>query len=508
MSQQQKAMLIIMDGWGINRNPASSAIEAANTPFTDSLYLQYPNTGLLTHGEYVGLPEDQMGNSEVGHMNLGAGRVVYQDLMLINKKVQSGELGKNEVLLAAFEYAKSNQKKVHFMGLVSDGGIHSHINHLKALIKSAQENGVQHSFVHAFTDGRDTDPKSGLPFMQDLHNFCLNTPTKIASVCGRYYAMDRDKRWERIKLAYDLLMKGKGEKFANAVAGIQASYANNVTDEFIKPIAVTDETGNPLAVIEQDDVVICFNFRTDRCREITTVLTQKEMSDFGMQTLPLYYVTMTIYDAGFANVKTIFGKDNIPNSLGEVISKNGLTQLRIAETEKYPHVSFFFSGGREETFEGEERIMIPSPKVATYDLQPEMSAQEVKNAVIEYIDEKTPDFICLNFANTDMVGHTGVFSAAVKAAETVDSCVEEVVKKALEKNYAVLVTADHGNADYIVNTDGTPNTAHTKNIVPLFFISNFYKDTMQPGKLADIAPTILKIMNLEIPKEMDGTPLF
>ena len=508
MSQQQKAMLIIMDGWGINRNPASSAIEAANTPFTDSLYLKYPNTGLLTHGEYVGLPEDQMGNSEVGHMNLGAGRVVYQDLMLINKKIQTGELGENEVLLAAFEYAKANQKKVHFMGLVSDGGIHSHIKHLKALIQIAQDNGVQQSFIHAFTDGRDTDPKSGLAYLEELETFCTDKPVKIASVCGRYYAMDRDKRWERIKLAYDLLVKGEGEKFTDAMSGIKASYANDVTDEFIKPLVVTDEIGVPLALMEKDDVVICFNFRTDRCREITTVLTQKEMPDYGMQTLPLYYVTMTIYDAGFKHVKTIFGKDNIPNSLGEVVSKNGLTQLRIAETEKYPHVSFFFSGGREETFDGEERIMIPSPKVATYDLQPEMGAHQVKQAVIEYIEEKAPDFICLNFANTDMVGHTGVFSAAVKAAETVDACVKEVVTKALEKNYAILVTADHGNADYIVNTDGSPNTAHTKNIVPLFFISNFYKDTMQPGKLADIAPTILKIMNLEIPEEMDGTPLF
>lgn len=500
-------MLIIMDGWGINRNPSTSAIEAANTPFTDSLYLDYPNTGLLTHGEYVGLPEDQMGNSEVGHMNIGAGRVVYQDLMLINKKVQDGELDKNETLLAAFDYAKQNNKKVHFLGLVSDGGIHSHIHHLKALIKSAKENGVQNSFVHAFTDGRDTDPKSGLSFMVDLQNYCALTPTKIASVCGRYYAMDRDKRWERIKLAYDLLVHGEGEKSNNAVDAIKASYAKDVTDEFIKPIVITNENGNAIAKIEQNDVVICFNFRTDRCREITTVLTQQNMPETGMMTLQLYFVTMTIYDASFSNVKTIFGKDNIVNSLGEIIAKNGLTQLRIAETEKYPHVTFFFSGGREELFAGEERIMIPSPKVATYDLQPEMSAHEVKNAVIEHIDEKTPDFICLNFANTDMVGHTGVFSAAVKAAETVDSCVKEVVEKALEKDYVILVTADHGNADYIVNPDGTPNTAHTKNIVPLFLISNSYKGTIQPGKLADIAPTILKIMNLEIPEEMDGTTL-
>lgn len=508
MSTQQKAMLIIMDGWGINRNPASSAIEAANTPFTDSLYLNYPNTGLLTHGEYVGLPEDQMGNSEVGHMNLGAGRVVYQDLMLINRKIQTSELAENTVLLEAFKYANANNKNIHFMGLVSDGGIHSHSNHLKALIKYAKDNGVQNSFVHVFTDGRDTDPKSGLHFIEDLEKYCTATSTKIASVCGRYYAMDRDKRWERIKVAYDLLTQGIGEKYASATAGIQASYEKDITDEFIKPIVITNTDGQPLTTIQKDDVVICFNFRTDRCREITSVLTQKDMPEQSMQTIPLYYVTMTIYDATFQNIKTIFGKDNIENSLGEVISKNGLTQLRIAETEKYPHVSFFFSGGREENFEGEERIMIPSPKVATYDLQPEMSACEIRNAVIEFIEEKAPHFICLNFANTDMVGHTGVFSAAVKAAETVDSCVQAVVTKALENDYAIFLTADHGNADYIVNADGSPNTAHTKNIVPLFFINNFYKGTMQPGKLADIAPSILKVMNLEIPKAMDGTPLF
>lgn len=501
-------MLIIMDGWGINRNPANSAIEAANTPFTDSLYLNFPNTGLLTHGEYVGLPDDQMGNSEVGHMNLGAGRVVYQDLMLINKKVQTGELAANAVLLEAFNYAKTHNKNVHFMGLVSNGGIHSHSNHLKALIKYAKENGVQNSFVHVFTDGRDTDPKSGWKFVKEIEDVCTNTPTQIASVCGRYYAMDRDKRWERIKLAYDLLTKGIGENYRSATEGIKASYDKDITDEFIQPIVITDDNGNPTATIQADDVVICFNFRTDRCREITTVLTQKNMPEFEMQTLPLHYVTMTIYDATFKNVNTIFGKENIENSLGEVIAKNRLTQLRIAETEKYPHVSFFFSGGREETFEGESRIMIPSPKVPTYDLQPEMSAYEVRDAVIEFIEEKTPHFICLNFANTDMVGHTGVFSAAVKAAETVDACVKEVVTKALEKDYAIFLTADHGNADYIVNADGTPNTAHTKNIVPLFLISNFFKGTMQPGKLADIAPSILKIMNLEIPKEMDGTPLF
>lgn len=507
MSQQKKAMLIIMDGWGINRNPKSSAIEAANTPFVDSLYLKYPNTGLLTHGEYVGLPEDQMGNSEVGHMNLGAGRVVFQDLMLINHKVKTGEISENKVVLDAFNYAKTNHKKVHFIGLVSDGGIHSHTNHLKALIKSAKEYGVEQSYVHAFTDGRDTDPKSGLAFMEDLQQYCNNTPTKIASICGRYFAMDRDKRWERIQLAYNLLVNGIGENFSNVIDAISTSYKKDVTDEFIKPIVIVDENGQPLTKIENDDVVICFNFRTDRCREITTVLTQHDMPEFQMQTLPLYYVTMTIYDEKFVNVQPIFGKDNIPNSLGEVIATNGLTQLRIAETEKYPHVTFFFSGGREDVFSGEERIMIPSPKVATYDLQPEMSAYEIKDAVINYIDENEPDFICLNFANTDMVGHTGVFSAAVKAAETVDACVQQVVTKALEKNYTIFLTADHGNADYIVNEDGSPNTAHTKNIVPLFLISNDFIGTMQPGKLADIAPTILSVMNIEIPSEMNGNVL-
>lgn len=501
-------MLIIMDGWGINKNPSTSAIEAAKTPFTDSLYLKYPNTGLLTHGEYVGLPEDQMGNSEVGHMNLGAGRVIYQDLMLINKRIQTGEFYNNPTILDAFHYAKSYNKPVHFIGLVSDGGIHAHISHLKALIKSANENGIKQSYIHAFTDGRDTDPKSGVRFIREIEEYIINTPTNIASICGRYYAMDRDKRWERIKLAYDLLTKGEGQKFSNASEAIAASYNKEVTDEFIQPISIVDNHNTPIAVINEGDVVICFNFRTDRCREITTVLTQQDMPEYGMHTMSLYYVTMTIYDETFKSVKTIFGKENISNSLGEVISKNGLTQLRIAETEKYPHVSFFFSGGREETFTGEERIMIPSPKVATYDLQPEMSAHEVKDSVIRYIDDKSPDFICLNFANADMVGHTGVFSAAVKAAETVDACVEEVVKKALEKEYCIFLTADHGNSDYLVNEDGTPNTAHTKNIVPFFLISNHLNKPLQPGKLADIAPTILKVMNLPIPQEMDGTVLY
>lgn len=500
-------MLIIMDGWGMNRNPKVSAIEAADTPFVDSLLLKYPNTGLFTHGDYVGLPSHQMGNSEVGHMNLGAGRVVYQDLMLINNKIKTGELAENKVLLEALNDAVKNKKQLHFMGLVSDGGIHSHIDHLKALISLAKKVGVEKSFVHAFTDGRDTDPESGADFIGNLQSFCKDTSTKIASVCGRYYAMDRDKRWERIKLAYDLLVNGVGKKFSNPVDGIKTSYNNKVTDEFIKPIVVADESGNPLTKIEKDDVVICFNFRTDRCREITIVLTQEDKPDFQMKTIPLHYVTMTIYDERFKNVQTIFGKENVVNSLGEIISKKGLKQLRIAESEKYPHVTFFFSGGREKEFDGEERILIPSPKVATYDLQPEMSANGIKDAVIEKIEKDAPDFICLNFANTDMVGHTGVFSAAIKAAETVDKCVNAVVTKALEKDYFIFLTADHGNSDYLVNEDGSPNTSHTKNIVPLFLISNSYRGRVQPGKLADLAPTILKVMNIEIPKEMDGTIL-
>ncbi len=504
----KKVMLIIMDGWGINNNPEESAIASAKTPFVDSLYQHYANTALLTHGLYVGLPADQMGNSEVGHMNLGAGRIIYQDLALINNKIESGSLFFNETLLAAFDYAKKQHKKVHFLGLVSDGGIHSHIEHLKALIRFANDREVENSFVHAVTDGRDTDPKSGLGFLNELDQFCKSTKTKIASVCGRYYAMDRDKRWERVQKAYDLYVNGKGSAFDTAEAGIKSSYENGITDEFILPFYIKDENGNALATISQDDVVICFNFRTDRCREITTVLTQTDMPEFNMHTLPLYYVTMTVYDEKYKNVKTVFGKENVVDSLGEILSKNNCTQLRIAETEKYPHVTFFFSGGKEDVFEGEERIMIPSPKVATYDLQPEMSAYEVRDAVIKYIDENAPDFICLNFANSDMVGHTGVFAAAIRAVETVDACVRDVVTKALEKDYAILLTADHGNSDYMVNYDGSPNTAHTKNVVPLFLIDKHLHPVLQPGKLSDIAPTILKIMDIPIPKAMNGTVLF
>jgi 2,3-bisphosphoglycerate-independent phosphoglycerate mutase len=507
MSSSSKAFLIVMDGWGIEKDPSISAIEAANTPFVDSLFRQYPNTTLLTYGEHVGLPDDQMGNSEVGHMNIGAGRIVWQDLLLIDKEIESGNFFKNKSLLKAFSHAVENNKPVHFFGLVSEGGVHSHIRHLKALVKMAADNGVQQSYIHAFTDGRDTDPKSGLPVIEDLEKFIANTPTRIASVCGRYYAMDRDKRWERVKKAYDLLINGIGSKHSSAAEAIAESYAKGVTDEFIEPAIIVNKDGKPNAVIQPDDVVISFNFRTDRCREITQVLTQKDMPEFKMATLSLYYLTMTVYDDTFKNVHVAYGKDVIPNTLGEVISKNGLTQLRIAETEKYPHVTFFFSGGREQPFEGEDRILVNSPKVTTYDLQPEMSAFEVRDRCREKILKDQPDFICLNFANADMVGHTGVFHAAVKAAETVDACVQTLVETALPLGYHIFLTADHGNADCMVNPDGSVNTAHTKNLVPLFYLHKNNRPEIRQGKLADIAPSILHVMGLPIPEEMTGNIL-
>ncbi len=504
MLKNKKAFLIIMDGWGINTDASSSAIQAANTPFVDSLYQKYPNATLLTYGEHVGLPDDQMGNSEVGHMNLGAGRVVWQDLLLIQKNIESGEFFRNKALIEAFRHAKENNKPVHFIGLVSDGGIHSHTDHLKALIKMADDNGVQQSFVHAFTDGRDTDPKSGLGFIADLQAYIEKYPTKIASVCGRYYAMDRDKRWERIKKAYDLLRFGTGEKAISAAEAIRQAYNKEQTDEFIGPVAIVNEDLQPVATIRENDVVIAFNFRTDRCREITQVLTQKDFPDYDMQTLPLYYLTMTIYDATFTGVHVAYGKDPIPVTLGEVIENAGRSQLRMAETEKYPHVTFFFSGGREEPFSKENRILANSPKVATYDLQPEMSAYELKNKALEAISSTQPDFICLNFANTDMVGHTGVFEAAMKAAETVDQCVKELVEAALKYDYHIIVTADHGNADYMKNADGSPNTAHTKNLVPVFYINQEANGKIANGKLADIAPSVLSVMGIDIPAEMTG----
>jgi 2,3-bisphosphoglycerate-independent phosphoglycerate mutase len=503
----KKAMLVIMDGWGLGKVKSADAIQHANVPFVTSLYKNYPNATLVTCGEAVGLPEGQMGNSEVGHLNLGAGRIVYQELQRINVAIRDGSFEKNEVLLNAIRFAKTNNKPLHLLGLVSDGGVHSHINHLKAIIDICKNENLQQVFIHTFTDGRDCDPKSGLGFIKELQAHLDKTVGKIATVSGRYYAMDRDKRWERVKLAYDALVNGIGEKANDAISAIEESYTKNITDEFIKPTVITDTNHQPIAVIKNDDVVICFNFRTDRCREITEVLTQTDIPEQGMKKLSLHYTTMTQYDHSFKNVHVIFENDDLKNTLGEIISKSGLKQIRIAETEKYPHVSFFFSGGREKPFEGEKRIMIQSPKVATYDLKPQMSADEVTDAIIPEIDNKTADFICLNFANADMVGHTGVFQAAIKAVETVDKCVQRVVNAALENDYVVFLTADHGNADYLINEDGSPNTAHTLNLVPFFVIDKKWKGTVKPGKLGDIAPTILTMMGLGIPEEMTGEVL-
>lgn len=500
-------MLIIMDGWGLGKVASSDAIQHAKAPFTRSLYAQYPNTTLVTFGESVGLPEGQMGNSEVGHLNLGAGRVVYQELQRINVAIREGEFAKNQVLLRSVRYAKDNGKPLHLVGLVSDGGVHSHINHLKALVDICHTEGLKDVFIHAFTDGRDCDPKSGLGFMKELQDHLNKTTGRIATVSGRYYAMDRDKRWERVKLAYDALVNGSGAKSTDAVAAIEAAYAQNVTDEFILPTVILDGSQEPIAKIHNDDAVICFNFRTDRCREITEVLTQNDFPEFNMYKLKLNYTTMTTYDHHFKDVNVVFQNDDLKNTLGEVIQDHQLRQIRIAETEKYPHVSFFFSGGREVPFEGEQRIMIPSPKVATYDLQPEMSAFEVTDALLPEIEKESADFICLNFANADMVGHTGVFQAAIKAVETVDSCVEKIVNAALAKDYAIFLLADHGNSDFMINEDGSPNTQHTTNLVPFFVIDREWRGTVRPGKLGDVAPTILTMMKLPIPKEMTGNVL-
>jgi 2,3-bisphosphoglycerate-independent phosphoglycerate mutase len=506
---KKSAILIIMDGWGIGKVESADAIRQAKTPFISSLYTKYPNSTLVTCGESVGLPEGQMGNSEVGHLNIGAGRIVYQELQRINVAVRDGSFAKNTVLLQGLRKAKSQNKKLHLLGLVSDGGVHSHINHLKTIIDCCKTESVPEVFIHAFTDGRDTDPKSGYGFIKNLQEHLNATGTgKIATVSGRYYAMDRDKRWERIKLAYDALVNSKGDKGSSALQIIEKSYAEGITDEFIKPSVVLDSSGRPEAAISDGDIVICFNFRTDRCREITEVLTQQDFPDQGMKKLALDYTTMTEYDHHFKNVHVMFENDDLKMTIGEVIAKNMLTQIRIAETEKYPHVTFFFSGGRESEFEGEKRIMLPSPKVATYDLQPEMSANGITDAIIPEINHKTANFICLNFANADMVGHTGNFQAAIKAVETVDHCVDRVVTAALANDYLVFITADHGNADFMINADGSPNTAHTLNLVPYFILDNQWHGKVHPGKLADISPTILKLMGYEVPPEMTGTVLF
>lgn len=507
----KKVILIIMDGWGIAKSGEEnrSAILAANTPFYDSILQKYPHSKLEASGLAVGLPDGQMGNSEVGHTNLGAGRVVYQDLVKINLAVSEGTLAQEPALTQALDYAKAEGKRIHFIGLVSDGGVHSHIDHLKGLCKIAADRGLNDVFVHAFTDGRDTDPKSGLGFLTELSESMAQSTGRIASITGRYYAMDRDKRWERVKLAYDAMVHGEGKHVpaADVLKAVQASYEEGVTDEFITPIIATNADGSPLALIQDGDVVLCFNFRTDRGREITEVLTQQDFHEQNMHKLNLKYITMTNYDDTFKGVDVIFDKDNLNNTLGEVLEGAGKKQIRIAETEKYPHVTFFFSGGREKPFEGESRLLCPSPKVATYDLQPEMSAFDIRDAIVPELVKEEVDFVCLNFANPDMVGHTGVFEAAVKACETVDQCVQAVVTTGLEHGYSSIIIADHGNSDYMSNDDGSPNTAHSLNLVPCILVDNEYQKPINNGKLADVAPTILALMGIAQPAEMTGTSI-
>lgn len=501
----KKVALLILDGWGHGDHSKSDGIFNANTPFMDELEKNAPHAELLTHGEHVGLPNGQMGNSEVGHLNIGAGRIVYQELTRINKAIGEGEFTQNEVLVNAFKLAKTEGKTVHFIGLVSTGGVHSSINHLFALCDMAKSNGLEDVLIHAFTDGRDCNPKTGLGHIDALEAHLKNSVGQIASVTGRYYAMDRDNRWERIKLAYDCLTQAKGEPFESAREAILTSYEKEITDEFITPKIIT-KNGAPIGKIKDGDVVICFNFRTDRCREITTALTQRDFSDPRMNKLNLHYITMTNYDKTFENVHVIFEKDNLENTLGEVISRENRSQIRIAETEKYPHVSFFFSGGREAQFNGENRIMIKSPDVSTYDKKPEMSAPEIRDAICYEMEHNQPDFICLNFANTDMVGHTGVYSAILQAAETVDQCVSKVVKTGKENGYSIVIIADHGNSDYAINPDGSPNTAHSMNPVPVIVLDDQVKE-ISNGTLRDVAPTILELMNIQKPTEMTGNSL-
>ena len=505
-SMNKKAILIIMDGWGLGTIKNADAIQNANVPFVKSLYSIYPNSTLVTCGEAVGLPDGQMGNSEVGHLNLGAGRIVYQELQRINVAIKNEEFAKNKQLLDAISYAKQNNKSLHLIGLVSDGGVHAHINHVKAIIDVCKAHQLSKVFIHAFTDGRDCDPKSGASFIKDLDNYTQQHVGQIATITGRYYAMDRDKRWERVKLAYNALVYAQGKVSNNIVQSIEDSYTAGITDEFIMPI-INANVNTTDAVIKNDDAIICFNFRTDRCREITQALSQQDFPEFDMHRLNLHYTTFTEYDATYNNVQVMFENDNLNNTLGEVLSANNKTQIRIAETEKYPHVTFFFSGGREKEFAGEKRIIVPSPKVATYDLKPEMSAIELTNILLPEIEKGSTDFICLNYANADMVGHTGDFNAVVKAVETVDACVKKVVEAALKQDYTIFLTADHGNADFMKNEDGSPNTQHSLNLVPLFVIDNHWKGKVSSGKLGDIAPTILHTMGLPIPTEMTGNVL-
>ena len=501
----QKIALIILDGWGIAKNKNASAVDLANTPFIDNCFTNYPHSTLSTSGFDVGLPNGQMGNSEVGHMNIGAGRVVYQNLAKINLALENGTLEENEVLKKAFEKAKLENKKIHFIGLVSNGGVHSHINHLKGLLTIAHKNQVKNIFVHAFTDGRDCSPTSGMNFIQELQSHIDKTTGKLASITGRYWAMDRDKRWERIKICYDALVHAMGTKTSNTVSEIQKSYEQGITDEFLKPLILVDEQNKPITKIEEGDIVINFNFRNDRPREITEALCQKDFPEFKMKKLALNYISMTSYDETYENVEILFNEDKLEKTLGEVLANHGKNQIRIAETEKYPHVTFFFSGGKEKPFEGEKRILCPSPKdVPTYDLRPEMAAYDIKNAIIPELEKQEADFICLNFANPDMVGHTGDMNACIKACEVVDKCAKEVTEVALKNGYEIIIIADHGNADEMINPDGTVNTQHSTNPVPFIFVTQEKNIKIQSGKLGDIAPTILHRMQLPIPKEMTG----
>ena len=496
----KKVLLMILDGWGNSPDPAVSAIDNAKTDYIDNLHKNYPYATLRTDGLHVGLPEGQMGNSEVGHMNLGAGRIVFQDLAKINMSIKRNDFKNEKVLVDTFKFAQKNNKKIHFLGLISDGGVHSHTDHLKALIDVAKNYNVE-SYIHGFTDGRDVDPKSGAKYISDLENYIKDSPTKIASITGRYYAMDRDNRWERIKLAYDALVHGKGDITSDIISTIKNNYKNGCTDEFIKPLINVDSNDNPLATINSDDIVLFFNFRTDRGRELTKVLSQEDNIEFNMKKMNLHFVTMTNYDDSFSNIKVIFNKSNINDTLGEILERNNKKQLRITETEKYPHVTFFFSGGREDKFIGESRILKNSPKVATYDLKPEMSAFEITDSLLEELDLGSQDFICLNYANGDMVGHTGSMKAAIKACEAVDKCVERVVESALKNNYTTILIADHGNCETMINPDGSPNTAHTTNPVPVILIDKKIKN-IKNGILGDIAPTILKLMGIDKPTAM------
>lgn len=509
MTKPRNAILIIMDGWGEGAHDKADAIYNAATPYIDSMYADtnVAKAHLEACGEEVGLPEGQMGNSEVGHMNIGAGRVVYQDLVKINLAIKDNSIEKNTVLNKAFDYAKSNHKQVHFLGLLSDGGVHSSMEHLYKLVEMTSERNIENVFIHALMDGRDTDPKSGIGFITETQNFLSKHKAQIASVCGRYYTMDRDKRWERIKKGYDLLVKGEGLQFEDPLSAVQTSYNRDITDEFVEPSVIVDtNSGKALTTIKQGDVVICFNFRTDRLREITSVLSQQDLPEYKMHTLDLQYYTMTPYDESYKNVNVIFDKNKLTETMGEWLSNKNMTQLRIAETEKYPHVTFFFSGGRDLPFEGEDRIMVNSPKVATYDLQPEMSAFEVTDKVVEALETEKYNFVCLNLANSDMVGHTGIYPAITKAIETVDRCVGRIIETAKQHNYSILLTADHGNSDYVENPDGSPNTAHSLNKVPVFIVDPNYTK-MQNGRLADIAPTLLFLMGVDIPNSMTGKVL-